>query len=123
LLYLRKIARIIIPIFLVIVICFLTNTTINQHFHKCSSGLVIKHAHPFDKGNTGKPTQEHNHTSSELFLLEQISNTVFWIYLFFIFLALLLFIDEIINFAPVITFKNSDLYFLRNYHAPPDNSY
>jgi len=123
LLHLRKISRVIIPIFLVIVICFLTNTTINQHFHKLSSGLIVKHAHPFDRGNTGKPFQEHHHSSSELILLEQISNTVFWIYLFLLLLPPLLLLDEITNSPLVITFKNPDLYFLKNYHAPPDNSY
>ena len=122
--HLRKISRIIIPVFLVIVICFLTNTTINRHFHKLSSGLVINHAHPFNnKGNTGKPFQEHHHTSSELILLEQISNTVFWIYLFVLFLTPLLPVYEITNSPLVITFKNHDLYFLKNYHAPPVTSY
>lgn len=121
--YIRKKARIIIPIFLVIVICFLTNTTINQHFHKLSSGLIVKHAHPFNRGNTGKPFQEHHHSSSELILLDQISNTVFRIYLYLLFFAPLLLVDEIANSPFIITFKDPDLYFLKNYHAPPDNSY
>jgi hypothetical protein len=119
----RKTARFIIPIFLVVVICFITNTTINQHFHKLPSGLVIVHAHPFNKENDGKPFQEHHHTSSELIILDQMFNTVFWIYLFTIFLAPLLFVYKIANYPLVITFKNPDLYFLRNYHAPPETSY
>jgi hypothetical protein len=119
----RKISRIIIPIFLVIVVCYLTNSTINQHLHKLSSGLVVQHSHPFDKGNTGTPFQKHHHTSSELLLLDKISSTVFWIYLFILFFIPLLLADKITNSPLVITFKNPDLYFLRNYHAPPENSY
>jgi len=123
LLHLRKIARIIIPVFLVVVICFLTNTTINQHFHKLSSGFIVKHSHPFDRGNTGKPFQEHHHSSSELIFLDKMSNTVFWIYLFILFLISLLLVNKIANSPLVITFKKPDLYFLKNYHAPPEVSY
>jgi len=121
--HLRKTARVIIPVFLVVVICFLTNTTINRHFHKLSSGFVITHAHPLEKGNYGKPFQDHNHTSSELIILEHISNSVFWIYLFIMFLAPLLFIYAILNFPLFITFKNPDLYFIKNYRAPPEITY
>ncbi|OFY66853.1 MAG: hypothetical protein A2Y71_11605 [Bacteroidetes bacterium RBG_13_42_15] len=119
----RNIARIIVPVLLAVTLCFLTNTTINQHFHRLSSGIVVKHAHPFDKENTGKPFQEHQHSSSELVLLDQMYNTVFWIYLFILFLIPLLVENEIINFPLVSIFKNPDLYFLRNYRAPPVYSY
>lgn len=121
--YIRKMARIIIPVFLIVVICFLTNATINQHFHKLSSGLVVKHAHPFDRENTGSPFQEHHHSSSELLLLEFMSTTVFWIYLVIILIAPLLFVHEIQNSRLAVIFNNPDLYFLRNYHAPPEPSY
>jgi hypothetical protein len=107
----------------VVVLCFLTNTTLNQHFHKLSSGFVISHAHPFDKGNAGKPFQDHHHTSLELIILEQLSHTVFWIYLFFIILAPLLVEYKKIKFPLFIIFKNPDLYFLKNYHAPPEIAY
>jgi hypothetical protein len=107
----------------VIVLCSLTNATINQHFHKLSSGEIIEHAHPFKKGNTGNPFQEHNHTSEELILLAQISNPVLLICLFLMFLAPLLIYSEVRNAPLIITFKNPDLYFLKNYHAPPVVSY
>lgn len=123
LLQVRKIARVIIPILLVIVICYVANATINQHFHKLSSGLVVKHAHPYDKGDTGKPFQDHHHSTSELVLLDQISNVFFRIHLFFLLLAPLLFIIEITTLPIITTFKNPDLYFLKNYHAPPETSY
>lgn len=121
--HIRKMARIIIPVFLIVVIFFLTNETINQHFHKLSSGQVVKHAHPFERDSTGNPFQEHHHSSSELLLLEFMSGTVFWIYLAIILIAPLFFAHEIQNSRFAVIFRNPDLYFLRNYHAPPEPSY
>ncbi|MBN2864282.1 MAG: hypothetical protein JXN62_14030 [Bacteroidales bacterium] len=120
---LRKISRILIPLFLLVVVCFLTNTTLNQHYHKLSSGLVIKHAHPFNKENAGQPFQEHQHSSSELILLDQASHIFFRIYLFIIFLIALVATHEIINSKVVLSYRNRDFYFLNNYHAPPEASY
>jgi hypothetical protein len=120
---LRKISRILIPLFLVIVVCFLTNATLNQHYHKLSSGLVIKHAHPFNKESTGQPFQEHRHSSSELILLDQASHIFFRIYLFLIFFITLFATHEIINSRVVLSYRNRDFYFLNNYHAPPETSY
>jgi len=91
--------------------------------HKLSSGLVIKHSHPFDNKSTGEPFQKHNHTSAEFIFLDQLSNTVFWIYLYILFLIYLLFGHEIKTRSHVIIFGNPDLYFLKNYHAPPTQAY
>jgi hypothetical protein len=118
---LRKISQVIVPVFLVVVFCYLANSTVNQHFHKLSSGMVIEHAHPFKKENTGSPFQQHHHTSSELLILGQISISFFWIYLFFNFLFGLFCVYRTIIAPLLITFKNPDLYFLKNYHAPPLN--
>jgi len=124
LLHLRKIIQIIIPVLLVIVFCYVTNATINQHYHKLSSGLILNHAHPYQNNeDAGNPFKKHSHSSSEFILLDQISTTVFWIYLFVLFLTPLLFTFEIKTSPLVITFKKIYLYFLRNYHAPPGTSY
>lgn len=121
--YLRKITRIIMPVLILVVICFLTNATINQHMHKLSSGIIIKHSHPFNNNNAGNPFQEHNHTSAELVFLDQMSNTFFWIYLFILLLNCL-FVGYKINIRYYgITFCNPDLYFLKNYRAPPCQIY
>lgn len=122
-LHVRKISRFIIPVLLVVVFCFVSNATLNQHYHKLSSGLVVKHAHPFDKGDIGNPFQEHQHSTSEFYLLEQISNIVFWIYLFIFLIASCLLTGEIIIFPLLITHKKRDIYFLKHYRAPPCTSY
>ena len=119
----KKTARIIIPVFLIIVFSFLTNNIVNQHFHKLSSGQIVKHAHPYNEENSGTPFQKHHHSSSELLFLEQMSNTVFWVCLFFAFMAMLFITAEIQNTPLVIAFKLPDLFFLKNYHAPPETSY
>jgi hypothetical protein len=111
------------PVFLVIVLIFLTNTTINRHFHRLSSGYIISHAHPFSKGNAGNPFQDHHHTTSELIILDQISHTVFWIYLFILLLSSVLFTFTTKDIPFFIVFKNPDLYFLKNYRAPPGITY
>jgi hypothetical protein len=81
--------------------------------------MVIKHSHPFDNKNTGDPFQDHNHTSAELVFLDQMSNTFFWIYLYIILLIYLFVGYKIKNRFQTISFCNPDLYFLKNYRAPP----
>lgn len=124
-LYLNKIARLIIPFFQVLVILFIINTSIHEHYHKLSTGLIVKHSHPYDnsKEDNSCPIKKHHHSESELFLLEQIFNTVFWINLFILSLILLYNETGTIAFPLIIPYKKNDLYFLRNYHAPPDTSY
>jgi len=122
-LHFRKISRFIVPVLLVIVFCYAANATMNQHYHKLSSGLILNHAHPYDKGDIGDPFQEHQHTTSEYVSLEQISNPVFWIGLVLFLLAPFL-LFEIRSFSPlIITFKKTNLYYLKNYRAPPVSSY
>jgi hypothetical protein len=120
---LRCITKVIIPIFLIIAVCALTNETINQHFHKLSTGEIIKHAHPYKKTNTGTPFQNHHHNASELVLLDLISNIVVRIQFFISILTPLLFLIAITTFPLVVSFRSSDLYFSLNYHAPPEASY
>lgn len=116
----RNIARVILPVFLLSILLYLANATVNQHMHKLDSGIVVNHAHPFEKPNPAKPSEGHHHTSTELILLDQISANTFWIYLLIIlvspiFFAFFTFIIRELT-API----EPDLYFLRNYHAPPE---
>ena len=120
---LKKISRIIIPVLLAIILCYATNATLNQHYHKLSSGLILNHSHPYNKGDIGNPFQEHHHTASQFVFLEQISNPVFLIGILLLVITCFLLSTDKTNLPLVITLKNPDLYFLRNYHAPPDNSF
>lgn len=118
---LRKISAGIIPIMMVILLFSTINTTLNKHYHRLSSGVILTHAHPFSKGNTGSPFREHNHSQAEYILLEQISLNIFWICLF-IFLSVPFLIGRDFFYGSELIFgKGADLFFLKNYHAPPDN--
>jgi hypothetical protein len=122
LLKLTKIARIFTPLFLVIVIGYITNATINQHSHKLSSGIVVTHSHPFNNGGTGTPFQDHKHGSEELILLSQISISLFRIYLFIIILSTTAAISVIKTPFQQNSSGTSGLFFLNNYHAPPPST-
>lgn len=117
---LRHISRIIIPVFLLVVILYLANATVNQHIHKLDSGVMVKHAHPLEKPAPGNPYKGHHHTSLELILLYQISANAFWIYLSIILVVPLLFAFSDITARVISVFRSPDLYFLQNYHAPPE---
>jgi len=120
---LKKISRFIIPVLLAIALCSATNATLNKHYHKLPTGVILKHAHPYDKGNFGDPFQKHHHTTLEFIFLEQISNPVFLIGIFmFLFTCIVFSVNETI-LPFFIALKKSDFYFLRNYHAPPDTTF
>jgi hypothetical protein len=70
------------PVFMLVIMIYLANATVNQHFHQLDSGMMIKHAHPFENKKPDNPFEKHHHTSSELVLLDQISSNAFWIYLY-----------------------------------------
>lgn len=116
---LRKIAHLIVPVIILTVTCFIANSNLNQHYHKLSSGFVVKHAHPYQKENSDIPFQSHAHSSFEFFLLDQISISLF--VSFSIILSCMLFhrLIKRINSPITVIHKQTDLYFLKNYHAPP----
>ncbi len=118
----RNIARVILPVFLLSILLYLANATVNQHMHMLDSGIVVNHAHPFEKPNPAKPSEGHHHTSTELILLNQISANAFWIYLFILLLSPIFFTFSAFIIRKLAASSQPDLYFLRNYHAPPETS-
>ncbi len=117
---LRKISRVLIPVFLVLICFYITNETINQHYHKLSSGIILSHSHPYHENNdAGVPFKNHNHSSGEFIVLQLISTTLFWFCILIFLLAPILFVFKKHTFQIIILFRKRDLYFLRNYHAPP----
>ena len=119
---LRKSAKFIIPVLLVSIICFFSNLALNQHFHKLSSGEVVKHAHPFKKGNAGNPFQEHNHTAAEMVMLEQISNNFINIHSAIKMPAPPWTAIEDLKPQLIASIRNSEHSLLNNYRAPPPTS-
>ncbi len=122
-LFMRKIARFFIPVMILTVACFFVNSNLNQHYHKLASGSIVKHAHPYKKENSGVPFQSHNHSSFEFLLLDNISIAL--VTVVSVLLTLTLYPRFLNNTQPPIIeiHKQTDLYFLMNYHAPPVTRY
>lgn len=48
------------------------NRTVYIHSHKLSNGIVITHAHPFNKTSDSAPFKNHHHSDQDFFLLAQL---------------------------------------------------
>lgn len=58
------------------------NAVYNRHFHELSSGIIISHAHPYDKTqDCSSPYASHSHTEDEFLLYDIISDTILFILL------------------------------------------
>lgn len=114
--FINKLISILLSI---IILLMFTNIAVNQHSHLIN-GMVITHAHPYNADkNTHSPFQSHKHTSSVLFILDQLTNVIT---LLIIILCLSAFIKRRI-FSVVIhyisNFPDKDFLFFRNFRAPP----
>lgn len=75
-LYKQSIRQLIAQGLFVLFALLLLNSIVFRHVHKLASGKIITHAHPYKPvGNS--PYQPNNHTDSELYLLDLVSNGVF----------------------------------------------
>lgn len=115
----RKIGRILVPVMMVVVIGFIANSTLNQHYHRLSCGVLVKHSHPFEHGKNSSPFQEHQHTTSEFLLFEHITNIGSWIGLVFFLLLILFFTGQRVILPIPVSQKKSGYNFIGNYRAPP----
>jgi hypothetical protein len=87
-----------------------------------SSGEVIKHSHPFAKGNAGNPFQEHNHTTAEIAVLEHTSENIVIIYSIIKMPAPLWTTVEDLKPHHILSIIESEYNLLNNYRAPPQTS-
>lgn len=66
----RKIRQLLVLLSLPLVIWLYHNQMVNWHYHQMDNGAVIKHAHPYSSSRIpGKPYQDHQHTTAEIFML------------------------------------------------------
>ena len=121
--HLRKIARFMVPVMIITITCFVLNSNLNQHYHKLASGSIVKHAHPYKKDKPGVPFQSHHHTHLEFLLLDNISIAFFTFVWFVLMLSIFpIFLKN--THSPILDIcVQTDLYFLKNYHAPPITQY
>lgn len=63
----------------------IANKAIFLHAHKLSNGVVIEHAHPFDKSNDSGPYKSHHHSNAEFSLLSNLEILFLVLFLTFAF--------------------------------------
>jgi len=73
----QRIRQTIAHSFLVIFTLMLLNGIVFRHAHRLSNGTIITHAHPYKASNQKTPFQPNDHTTKELFLLDNFSNALF----------------------------------------------
>jgi len=70
---LKQILRYPVLLLLPVYLIALGNSISNRHIHILPNGLIISHAHPFEKGDTpGK--NKHNHTQTQYFFYQTFSD-------------------------------------------------
>ena len=68
------ISRVLILAMIPAAILLFQNHLSNWHYHVLNNGIVVKHAHPYDKAeNPGNPFSSHKHTEFEHFILGQLA--------------------------------------------------
>ncbi len=69
-----KMKRLFSFLLILFVLGLFYNNTVNWHYHKLSSGLVIEHAHPYARFPVSPetPYEEHHHSDFEYLILESI---------------------------------------------------
>lgn len=69
----------IIPLLLVLPMLWLFhNRMANWHFHELSNGIIIEHAHPYEK-SPGTSSENHQHSAFEFLLLDLLFKAVYFI--------------------------------------------
>ena len=53
------------------------NNAVNWHYHQLPNGIVVEHAHPYNKSDSGadSPYQNHRHSDLEYLILDLVYNT------------------------------------------------
>ncbi len=117
--FIRKRGKFLLLLILPVAVWLIINSTVNCHYHKLLNGKVVQHCHPFthnEKNNS--PFEDHNHSDSEYFILDQISYIVALFSIFFIFSSINFTYREIIYFR-VLILPLKNYCFSNNYRSPP----
>lgn len=73
--WLRRIARVGLIVLLPVLLMLFHNQLANWHYHVLQNGMVVKHAHPYNKPeNAGSPIGNHKHSDSEFLHFGQFTD-------------------------------------------------
>lgn len=71
----RSIAKVGLVVLIPVLLMLFYNQLANWHYHVLTNGMVVKHAHPYDKPDqTENPANNHKHSDSEFFFFYQFSD-------------------------------------------------
>ncbi len=115
--------RLLSYLLIVSVLALFHNNIANWHYHKLPNGIVVEHAHPFNKAasDPSNPFERHQHSDIEYLILDLVYSIGYIIIL--LFPGLLIFLNRqeikrILLPVPVFSGNNQTLPLLR---APPIN--
>jgi len=119
-LYLRKLVLLIL---LPALSWLFFNSIYYRHLHQLSTGIIISHAHPYEKTTTNTPDSpfaSHNHSDEEFFLYDTISNTILhFLFAFFGLLLLILFNVKKLKNHFQQKIYSQEAFLLQYYRGPP----
>ena len=68
----HRLKRTLSILLIVIMAALMINRILYTHIHVLPDGSVVTHAHPFSKSTEGNSRSSHQHSNTELFLLDQL---------------------------------------------------
>ena len=79
-------------ILIIFTLALFFNNAVNWHYHQLPNGIVIEHAHPYEKpsSSAGYPVENHHHSDIEYLILDLIFASGLIIILAFVGLELFL---------------------------------
>lgn len=100
------------------------NQLSNWHYHVLGNGIMVKHAHPFNKAeNPGTPFSSHKHTDFEFFIIGQLSAlSLLLVVLLLTLLAVIGFPIRKIFYSFELPFLQQQVLSLQFLRAPPQRS-
>ena len=75
----HRLKRTLSILLIVAMAALMINRVVYTHIHVLYNGSVVTHAHPFSKSTEGNPDSSHQHSNTELFLLDQLHNLILFV--------------------------------------------
>ncbi len=87
----QDIFRVISLLLTGVMLLLIVNSAVFLHVHKLENGIVVVHAHPFDKSADSAPIKKHHHKNFQYLFLQQLN------LLFFVALAIIVLLSSAVK--------------------------
>ena len=105
---------------LLVVVLFSFNKVYYVHSHIQANGVIVIHAHPFNKSTDNGPIKSHHHSNSDLYWISSLH--ILWL-LAFLTLGIVCFRVLQVLVVPQKSFSSYACCLYKNGRAPPVSSY